>query len=162
DDSGSSNTDNITKNTSALTISGVGENGATVTLFDDANNNGLLDSGEILTTATVSSGTCSAAIALPDGGLHVRPTQPNVTGNVSGSSTALNITADTTATTPTVSLASDTGSSSTDTITKDASITVSAAAGDVSRTYSIDGGAASSTYTAPTADGSHTVTVTDT
>src|SRR5437870_3409611 len=48
DDTGSSNSDNITNQTSALTISGGGENGATVTLFDDANANGVVDTGESL------------------------------------------------------------------------------------------------------------------
>src|SRR4029079_17462677 len=61
DDSGSSNTDNITRNTTALPISGSGENGATVTLFDDANQNGLKDAGEAtLNTTVVSAGVFSA------------------------------------------------------------------------------------------------------
>src|SRR5207249_8426355 len=47
-------------------------------------------------------------------------------------------------------------------ITNDAALSVSAAAADVSRSYSVDGGPASATYTAPAADGSHTVVVTDT
>src|SRR5262249_31770953 len=46
DDSGFSSTDNITKNTSGLTISGTGAKGLTVTLYDDANNNGVQDAGE--------------------------------------------------------------------------------------------------------------------
>ena len=65
DDTGASSTDNITKNTSALTISGSGENGATVTLFDDANNNGMQDGGEAtLGTATVTGGTFTTDISL--------------------------------------------------------------------------------------------------
>src|SRR5438445_278186 len=63
---------------------------------------------------------------------------------------------------PTVALAHDTGTSSSDNITNDAALTVRAAAADVSRSYSVDGGPASATYSAPAADGSHTVVVTDT
>jgi hypothetical protein len=65
-------------------------------------------------------------------------------------------------TTPIVALAHDTGSSSSDGITKDASITVSAAASDVSRTFTVDNGPPSLSYVAPTADGAYTVVVTDT
>src|SRR5258708_34649103 len=43
-----------------------------------------------------------------------------------------------------------------------AALTVSTAAADVTRTYTVDGGLASASYTAPTADGAHTVVVTDT
>src|SRR5581483_1135151 len=58
DDTGSSSTDNVTSQTSGLTISGSGETGSTVTLFDDANDNGVQDSGEAtLGTATVSGTT---------------------------------------------------------------------------------------------------------
>src|SRR6202030_1783915 len=56
----------------------------------------------------------------------------------------------------------DTGSSSSDNITSNAALTVSAAAADVTRTYAVDGGLASASYTAPTANGAHTVVVTDT
>src|SRR5205823_9655487 len=64
--------------------------------------------------------------------------------------------------TPTVALTNDSGNTTNDQITNDASLNVSAAAADVSRSYSIDGGPASATYTAPAVDGSHTVVVTDT
>src|SRR5207249_1089228 len=53
-------------------------------------------------------------------------------------------------------------SSASDQITNDASLSVSVAAADVTRSFSVDGGSASSSYTAPAADGSHTVVVTDT
>src|SRR5207245_477201 len=74
----------------------------------------------------------------------------------------LTFTLDNTIATPTVALTTDTGSSNSDLITQNASLTFSAAAADVTRSYTVDGGAASSTYTAPTADGSHTVVVNDT
>ncbi|WP_210333757.1 Ig-like domain-containing protein, partial [Mesorhizobium sangaii] len=99
DDSGSSSTDNITKNTSALTISGSGENGATVTLFDDANNNGIVEGGESLGTTTVSGGAFSLDVSLAQGTHNVRAIQTDVAGNASAASTshALDITVDTTA-----------------------------------------------------------------
>src|SRR5205807_1494003 len=64
--------------------------------------------------------------------------------------------------TPTVALSDDSGSSAGDLITNDAALTFSAAAADVTRSFSVDGGAASASYVAPTADGSHTVVVSDT
>jgi hypothetical protein len=98
DDTGSSSTDNITKLTSGLTIGGAGENGATATLFDDADNNGVKDAGEVVPgTATVSGGTFSTDIALAtDGTHHVRAFETDVAGNASTSSAALDITIDTT------------------------------------------------------------------
>ena len=69
---------------------------------------------------------------------------------------------DNTVATPTVALSSDTGSSGSDNITQDGSLSFSAAAADVTRSFTIDGGASSVSYTAPTADGPHTVVVTDT
>ncbi|MEV8650736.1 Ig-like domain-containing protein, partial [Mesorhizobium ciceri] len=110
--------DNITKNTSALTISGSGENGATVTLFDDANNNGAQDGGEAtLGTVTISSGTTfTTEIALAAGLHHVRAVQTDVAGNQSAtSSAALDITVDTTA--PTVSSVTFTKSGNNRTVT---------------------------------------------
>jgi Ca2+-binding RTX toxin-like protein len=62
---------------------------------------------------------------------------------------------------PTVSLLHDTGLDSTDLITSNAAITVSAKAADVTRSFKVDGGAASTSYIAPTVDGTHTVLVTD-
>ena len=99
DDTGTLSTDNITKNTSALTISGSGENGATVTVFDDANNNGMVDAGESLGTATVASGTFSVDVSLAAGTHNIRAIQTDVAGNASAASTthALDITVDTTA-----------------------------------------------------------------
>src|SRR5207245_332508 len=73
----------------------------------------------------------------------------------------LTFTLDNTIATPTVALTTDTGSSNSDLITQNASLTFSAAAADVTRSYTVDGGAASNTYTAPTTDGSHTVVVND-
>jgi dihydrodipicolinate reductase len=130
DDSGSSPTDNITKNASALTISGFGENGDTVILFDDANNNGIKNGGEAtLGTAIVSGGSFSLDISLTAGTHHVRAFQTDAAGNVSGTSTPLNLTVDTSASAPNgldLAAADDTGSSNSDNITKNtSSLTIS-------------------------------------
>src|SRR5207237_575054 len=52
--------------------------------------------------------------------------------------------------------------SGSDLITANAALSFSSPAADVSRSFTVDGGPATSSYTAPTADGSHTVLVTDT
>ncbi|QQN64690.1 VCBS domain-containing protein [Bradyrhizobium diazoefficiens] len=113
DDTGSSSTDNITKNTSGLTISGSGENDAAVTLFDDANNNGVVDAGESLGTATASGGTFTLDVSLVQGMHNVRAIQTDVAGNLSAASTThtLDITVDTTNPTVTFPTATEQGSS---------------------------------------------------
>jgi T1SS-143 domain-containing protein len=115
DDTGSSNSDAITKNTSNLTISGSGETGAIVTLFDDVNNNGVKNNGEAtLGTVTISSGTSfSKDITTLGAGLHhVGAFQTDVAGNVSGGAVRLDINVDNTL--PTVTAVTDNiGASST-------------------------------------------------
>jgi Ca2+-binding RTX toxin-like protein len=83
----------------------------------------------------------------------------DVAGNVATGS--ITFTLDTTVTTPTVTL-TDTGSSSTDGITNNASLTISVADETVTREYSVNGAAWESSYTAPTANQTHTVQVRDT
>ena len=91
------NSDNITRNTSALTIDGLGETGASVELFDDIDSDGVIDAGESLATTTVVGGTFSTDISLAEGTHNVRAIQTDVAGNVSAASTGLAITVDTTA-----------------------------------------------------------------
>ncbi len=98
---------------------------------------------------------------LPDGTYTAIATVTDAAGNISGLSVPVTMIVDTTIATPIVSLANDTAGT-TDHITSDASLTLSTAAIDVTRTFTVDGATAVSTYTAPTADGSHTVLVTDT
>ena len=88
-------------------------------------------------------------------------TDTDVAGNTT-SSTTLSFTLDTSVAAPAATLTNDTGSSNTDKITKDASLTFSVAAETVTRSFMVDSGAASAIYTAPTGEGSHTVVVTDT
>ncbi|WP_212488921.1 DUF5801 repeats-in-toxin domain-containing protein [Bradyrhizobium liaoningense] len=120
DDSGN-NSDNVTNHTTGLTISGAAENGTTVTLYDDANNNGTQDSGEAtLGSGSVSGGTFSIDVALSEGVHHVRGFETDGSSNVSPSSSKLDITVDTTAPVVTITnMVNDTGSSSSDYITND-------------------------------------------
>ena len=87
-------------------------------------------------------------------------TDTDTAGNTANAS--ISFTLDNTVATPTVALSSDTGSSGSDNITQDGSLSFSAAAADVTRSFTVDGGSPSASYTAPTTDGDHTVVVTDT
>jgi len=115
-----------------------------------------LNAGTSWTTGTQSSVTLTG-----DGSKSITVRQTDTAGNVSTTSTALAFTVDTTIAKPTVSLTSDTGSSTTDNISSSALVTLSATAADVTRTYTVDG-TTSASYTAPTTNAVHTVVVTDT
>jgi hypothetical protein len=121
-DSGSSNTDNIT-NDDTPTFTGTGENGATVTLFEDLNSNGTVDTGESRGTGTVANGTWTiTSSSLADGDHMFKAIQTDVAGNTSTASSALTVTIDTSAaapSTPDLDAGSDSGSSNTDNITND-------------------------------------------
>ena len=140
-DTGSSNSDKITKDAS-ITVSAA--------------------ASDVSRSFTLDNGALSLSYVAPtaDGQHTVVVTDTDIAGNTASAS--LTFTLDRTIATPIVALAHDTGSSSSDGITKDASITVSAAASDVSRTFTVDNGPPSLSYVAPTADGAYTVVVTDT
>ncbi len=103
----------------------------------------------------------SASYTAPTGqGSHtVQVIDTDTAGNTANASITFNL--DTVIATPTVALTTDSGTTG-DLLTNDASLTVSAAAGDVTRSFIVDGGPASASYTAPTGQGSHTVQVIDT
>ena len=115
DDSGASNTDNLTSNTTALSISGTGENGATVQLYD-------YDSIIPGASSLVSNGAFSMDIALTKGNHSITAVQTDATGNTSSASVALSITVDITIPDAPASLdlaaEDDSGISSTDDLTK--------------------------------------------
>ena len=157
DDSGSSNSDNITQNTSGLTISGSGEEGSTVQLYDD----GTAISGA---TATVSGGTFSIDVALLANETHpLTAIQTNPAGNESAASSALEITVDTTAQAPTnldLAAADDSGSSSSDNITQNTSnLTISGSGEEGSTVRLYDDGTAISGATATVSGGSFSIDV---
>src|SRR6185437_14325513 len=141
DDSGSSDSDLLTQDGSLT--------------FSDA-------AVDVTRSFSVDGGDASASYTAPtaDGEHTVVVTDTDTAGN--SDSASITFTLDTTIATPTVALSNDSGSSDSDLLTNDASLTFSDAAVDVTRSFSVDGGDASASYTAPTADGSHTVGVTDT
>ena len=90
---GHERSDNVTSTASGLTIRGSGVSGSTVTLYDDANNDGIRNGSEAaLGTAAVNAGAFSLDIALSAGLHHVRAVQADLAGNLSASSSALDIT----------------------------------------------------------------------
>ncbi|EIM30279.1 Ig-like domain-containing protein [Microvirga lotononidis] len=107
-DSGASNSDRIT-NLNHLTFTGLGETGATVILFADRNNNGVLDAGEELGTDTVSGGAFSIAATLTEGSHTIRAVQTDPAGNNSLVSGALSVRVDTQVEAPDLALANDAG-----------------------------------------------------
>jgi|GEM_PF-2282518 len=87
DDTGTSDSDNITRNTTGLTFSGTAEANSTVTLYDGATSKG---------TITATGGNWSLDISLAEGVHSVTATATDAAGNVSAASGALSVTVDTT------------------------------------------------------------------
>ncbi|MBF0159445.1 MAG: hypothetical protein HQL58_07955, partial [Magnetococcales bacterium] len=98
DDSGLSSSDNITKTSRGLTISGIGTKDAKVTLFNDKNSNNQMDKDESLGSVEVHSATgqWNKEISIPSGTHAIRAVQTSHQV-VSVASDALLITVDTTA-----------------------------------------------------------------
>ncbi|SBS30740.1 Cadherin domain protein [Marinomonas spartinae] len=131
-DTGISSTDNITNDTTpTFTVTGV-TSGATVTLFNDANNNGVVDAGETLKTGAASGTSIqlTTSSALTSGTYNIKAIQ-TVGGTDSAATSAQSVTIDTTAPTETIASATfsvDTtanGGTNSDFITKTAEQTVS-------------------------------------
>jgi subtilisin-like proprotein convertase family protein len=115
-DSGSSNSDNITSDTTP-DFTGTAEAGATVTLISSVN-------GNVGTATADGAGNWSiTASTLSEGAHNMTATAADSLGNTSAPSTALGITIDTTApaspSAPDLAPASDLGASNTDDITSD-------------------------------------------
>ena len=166
-DTGSSSTDNITNDTSPtfqVALNPTVQAGDTIELkFGGASlTHPVLHT---ITAGDVAAGSVQLTVTAgdlgADGTKSITAFFDDAAGN-SSTTAALMITLDTTIATPTVALTDDTGISNTDHVTRDDALTISAAAGDVTRSYSVDGGPASANYVAPMIDGSHTVVVTDT
>lgn len=124
DDNGASNTDNITTQTSGLTITGTAEAGATVELFDGTTSLGTALAG--------AGGTFSKDISLATGSHQITAKATDPAGNAGPLSTALTITVVTPPIAPnTLALGpgDDTGISATDNITnKTQGLTITGAA----------------------------------
>jgi VCBS repeat-containing protein len=115
-DSGSSSTDNIT-NVKTPTFSGTAENGALVE---------ILDGSTVVGSTTITTGTAwsIATSSLADGVHSITARATDAAGNQT-TSTALSVTIDSVGAAPVVTgITTDTGSSSTDGITNDTTLTV--------------------------------------
>ena len=114
DDTGSSNTDNITQATTGLTITGNGENGSSITLTSRVD-------GSLTGSATVSSGSWSIDVDLSDNQSHsITAVATDAAGNTSIASAPIVIITDNTIAppgTPSLDNADDTGASDTDNVT---------------------------------------------
>ncbi|WP_233053614.1 Ig-like domain-containing protein, partial [Motilimonas cestriensis] len=169
-DSGPSNTDNITNDTTP-TLSGSAESGATVTLYSDQVGGGTTAIG----SATATGGSWQiTTTALAAGVTHAISAQATDTNsNSSGRSSSLSVTIDTTApatpSAPDLSAASDTGTSNTDNITNNTTptFTGTGSTGDTITLISnvdgsvgsavVSGGVWSITATSAMSSGSHTM-----
>jgi Ca2+-binding RTX toxin-like protein len=129
DDTGSSNSDNITNHTTGLTISGNADNGTTVTLFEDANNNGVFDGGDTVLAATIGviSGAFSADIALAEGTHHIAAFETDGV-TTSPASAVLDITVDTTPPVPVITGFTNDSGTVGDHLTNDTTLTINGSA----------------------------------
>lgn len=98
DDTGASSTDRITKNATALTITGTAEAGSTVKLYDT-------DGTTVLGTGTATGGSFSIDVALTEGAHSLTAKATDAAGNTSTASATLAVTVDTTAPTGSVTTA---------------------------------------------------------
>ena len=156
--------DRIT-NASVLTLTGTAATNSTVNIYDGGG-------ATLLGTATADgSGAWNFTTATLVNGSHSFTATDTVSGTTSGASAALTVTVDTTAPVVTESLATDSGSSASDKITKNAALTGS---GDANAVVTFkEGSTTLGTATAnasgvwsftPTglADGSHTIVASET
>jgi len=120
DDSGSNDADNITNQTSALTITGQTDANASIELFDGTTSLG--------TTTANASGAFSLDVTLAAGVRSITAKATDAAGNVGAASAALAVTVDATApVAPTgldLAAADDSGASPTDDLTNKQSVTI--------------------------------------
>ena len=144
-DTGANSSDDIT-NATVLTVSGTAEAGSTVKIYDGSSQSGTYLGNTTADTNgnwTFNTGTLAA-------GMHNFTATATDTNGTSADSSALIVTIDVTApAAPTVALSNDTGSSGSDHITSDPSLTLTGMETGAKVEYSIDGGSNWST-SAPT------------
>ncbi|MCO4091568.1 MAG: hypothetical protein HEQ34_06395, partial [Sphingorhabdus sp.] len=136
DDSGSSNSDNITSQSSGLTITGQAEANARVELFDGTTSLG--------TTTASATGAFSLDVTLAAGARSITAKATDAAGNVSAASAALAITVDATApAAPTgldLAATDDSGSNNADNVTSQSSgLTITGQAAANARIELFDG-----------------------
>ncbi|QDW47974.1 hypothetical protein FFI89_032165 [Bradyrhizobium sp. KBS0727] len=134
-DTGTSNTDNITSNTTPVFTGSGAEVGATVTLFD---SNGTTVLGTAIADASGNWSITSSA--LTSGSHTLTAKQTDIAGNPSVASAGLGVTIDTTAAAPSapdMTAATDTGSSSTDNITSNTTPVFTGSGAEVGATVTL-------------------------
>jgi hypothetical protein len=152
-DSGSSNTDDLTKDATP-TLTGVAENGTKVEVFEGGTSLGTVNAN-----GTTGAWSLTTA-ALADGAHTFTAKATDTAGNTSGASAGLTVTVDTATTRPELNLvdSSDTGSSDTDNVTSDDTPTLDGTAEAGSTVNVYDGDTLLETVTAGN-DGVYTTTV---
>jgi len=133
-DTGSSTTDGLTSN-GTVNIAGLEIGAGAAWEYS-------LDGG-----ANWTAGSGTSVTLTGDGAKSLTVRQTDAAGNVSASSTALAFTLDTTVAAPTLALAGDTGSSTTDGLTSNGTVNVAGIEAGATWEYSLDGG---TTWTAGT------------
>ncbi|PVE06071.1 hypothetical protein H663_020055, partial [Limnohabitans planktonicus II-D5] len=148
DASNSGSLSDLLTNDATPTISGTGTAGDTVAVT-------LPGTGEVLSATVAANGSWSVTPTLAIVSGNVNITASDAAGNVSSAQT-LALVVDSTIATPTLSLVCDSGASSTDKISRDGTISVSADSGSVLE-YSTNGTSWTTTFVA--AEGANTVQV---
>ncbi len=82
DDDGEIPNDNVTSQHTGLTISGNGETGAVVNLYDDLNQDGTANSNEFLASGIITNGTFAIDIRLTSGSHTIRARVTDLAGNI--------------------------------------------------------------------------------
>lgn len=158
DDSGASNSDGITRNFTGLTITGKGDAGSVIELFDGATSLGTVTVG--------TDGNFTKDVVLAEGNHIVTAKASDAAGNASAASTALGITVDSTAPVKVGALdlaaADDNGTSDQDNITSlKSGLTITGTAEAGTTVALFDGSAATAFTTAvAAADGTFSVDIT--
>ncbi|MBF0124885.1 MAG: hypothetical protein HQL60_06090 [Magnetococcales bacterium] len=144
-------------------ISGKGEAGANLTLFNDSNNNGRADGGEVVSEGGVTAdeeGRWSAGIDLPDGKYSFKAIQSDLAGNTSKVSAALPVRIGDSLSTPAnlALLASDDSGVAGDGVTNKTAVTITGS-GEVGAKVALFDGSSSKGTATVTAAGDWSVKV---
>lgn len=155
DDTGVSNSDGITRNFTGLTITGKGDAGSVIELFDGATSLG---------TATVGTdGNFTKDVVLAEGNHIVTAKATDAAGNASAASAGLGITVDTTApgkaTALDLAAADDNGASNSDNITSQKTGLTITGTAEAGATIAFYDGTATSAFTSATAGADGTFSV---
>ncbi len=155
DDSGVSDSDNITSQTNGLTITGTAEANSDIEVF--------VDGTSVVTSTADGDGNFTVDLALSEGANGITVTATDAAGNISAASTALNVTVDMTIAAPSgldLLAADDDGASNTDNVVSTGeNLTISGVA-EAGSTVTLSAGAAVVGTAVADASGAFTADVT--